>query len=86
MAGQCSHPFYKAYVASATISTIANYSYSLPRDTRMSTSSETKKMEVTKQTVTVDWDSADDAANPRNWSSSRKLITIVLVSAVTFNM
>lgn len=55
----------------------------------MPTSSETKKMKVTKQTkqtVTVGWDGADDAANPRNWGSSRKLITIVLLSAVTFNM
>lgn len=34
MTGQCSHAFYKAYVASATIPAIANYSCSLARDTR----------------------------------------------------
>lgn len=91
MTGQCSRPFYKAYAASATIPAIANYLLLQPckRHQIMSTLSETKKMKVTKQTkqtVTVDWDGADDATNPRNWGSSRKLITIVLLSAVTFNM
>jgi hypothetical protein len=52
----------------------------------MSASSETKKGRITKQTVTVDWDDGDDAANLRNWATTRKIVTIVLVSALTFNM
>ena len=34
----------------------------------------------------VDWDGPEDPQNPMNWTSLRKWITIVLVSAVTFNV
>ena len=34
----------------------------------------------------VDWDGPDDPENPLNWSPARKWTTIVLVSAITFNV
>lgn len=33
---------------------------------------------------TVDWDGPDDPANPHNWSRKKKVITVALVSSVTF--
>lgn len=36
--------------------------------------------------VVVDWEGPDDQANPMNWPEKRKLFTIVLVSANTFNV
>jgi hypothetical protein len=38
------------------------------------------------QEMIVGWEGPDDPENPMNWASSRKTFTIVMVSAVTFNM
>jgi len=38
------------------------------------------------QEIIVGWEGPDDPENPMNWASSRKTFTIVMVSAVTFNM
>jgi hypothetical protein len=32
----------------------------------------------------VDWDGPNDPANPQNWPRKKKVITVVLVSSVTF--
>ncbi|GAW23615.1 hypothetical protein ANO14919_131890 [Xylariales sp. No.14919] len=49
-----------------------------------------KKLLVDSPTISneviVDWDGADDPANPLNWSSARKTFIITVVSAVTFNI
>lgn len=39
-----------------------------------------------QDTITVDWEGPDDPLNPLNWPHGRKLFTIFLVSAVTFNV
>lgn len=33
----------------------------------------------------VDWDGPEDHENPQNWTSTRKWIIIISVSAITFN-
>lgn len=32
----------------------------------------------------VNWDGPDDPANPQNWSTKKKTITVMIVSSVTF--
>ena len=32
----------------------------------------------------VNWDGPDDPANPQNWSRGRKVVTVVIVSSITF--
>lgn len=32
----------------------------------------------------VDWDGPDDPANPQNWSTGKKAMTVCLVSSITF--
>ena len=40
---------------------------------------------VSDQGRVIDWDSSQDPQNPQNWTSTRKWIIIILVSAITFN-
>jgi hypothetical protein len=32
----------------------------------------------------INWDGPDDPANPMNWSTKKKTITVIIVSSVTF--
>lgn len=33
----------------------------------------------------IDWDGPDDPQNPHNWTATKKWLTIILISAITFN-
>lgn len=72
------------YIAQLPIKYTSQTSSSSETSSRHSASpaeGDPEKSDVPKEdsVIVVDWDGADDAANPRNWSSGKKLWVVTIV-------